>query len=180
MKLTIRNAHEEWRKPVEMEPLPGKCRGKLEKLLKRYDPDPVIQLHANIEKHARKETYTFTLNLSLPTGTLHATGEGEDVLASVKICFAEIITQCKKHQSLLRKDYEWKRKRPHARFTTEFTLPDSRFDSERIRFCIADLRLTIQVFHRDPVPQAGFASRKLDLARPFNRRAIPQFILIFR
>ena len=31
---------------------------------------------ADIEKHPRKESYSFTLNLSLPTGTLHATGEG--------------------------------------------------------------------------------------------------------
>jgi ribosome-associated translation inhibitor RaiA len=74
-----------------------------------------VQLHAGIEKHARKESYTFTLNLSLPTGTLHATGEGSDVLASVKTAFAEVCAQCKKHQALLRKDYEWKRKRPRDR-----------------------------------------------------------------
>jgi ribosome-associated translation inhibitor RaiA len=112
MKLTIRNAHEEWREPVEKET--QRQAAKLEKLLKRYSPDLVL-LHADIEKHARKETYTFTVNLSLPTGTLHATGEGSDVLASVKVAFSEICTQCKKHQALLRKDYEWKRKRPHAR-----------------------------------------------------------------
>jgi len=112
MKLTIRNAHEEWREPVEKET--QRQAAKLEKLLKRYSPDLVL-LHADIERHARKETYTFTVNLSLPTGTLHATGEGSDVLASVKVAFSEICTQCKKHQALLRKDYEWKRKRPHAR-----------------------------------------------------------------
>ena len=116
MKLTIRNAHEEWRKPVEMET--NRQTAKLQKLLMRYDPD-LVKLHANIEKHARKESYTFILNLSLPTGTLHATGEGPDVLASVKVSFAEIITQCKKHQSLLRKDYEWKRKRPYPRIVPE-------------------------------------------------------------
>ena len=109
MKLTIRNAHEEWREPVEKET--QRQAAKLEKLLKRYAPDLVL-LHADIEKHARKESYTFTVNLSLPTGTLHATGEGSDVLASVKAAFAEICAQCKKHQALLRKDYEWKRKRP--------------------------------------------------------------------
>jgi hypothetical protein len=37
------------------------------------------------------------------------------VLASVKVAFAELCAQCKKHQALLRKDYEWKRKRPRAR-----------------------------------------------------------------
>jgi ribosome-associated translation inhibitor RaiA len=112
MKLSIRNVHEEWREPVEKET--QRQAAKLEKLLMRYAPD-LVQLHAGIEKHARKESYTFTLNLSLPTGTLHATGEGSDVLASVKTAFAEICAQCKKHQALLRKDYEWKRKRPRDR-----------------------------------------------------------------
>jgi ribosome-associated translation inhibitor RaiA len=112
MKLTIRNAHEEWREPVEKEA--KRQADKLGKILKRYAPDLVL-LHGDIEKHARKESYTFTVNLSLPTGTLHATGEGADVLASVKTAFAEICAQVKKHQGLLRKDYEWKRKRPRAR-----------------------------------------------------------------
>jgi ribosome-associated translation inhibitor RaiA len=116
MKVTIRNAHEEWREPVEKET--HRQVAKLEKLLKRYSPDLVL-LHADIEKHSRKESYTFTLNLSLPSGTLHATGEGEDVLASVKVAFAEICGQCKKHQALLRKDYEWKRKRPFARILAQ-------------------------------------------------------------
>jgi ribosome-associated translation inhibitor RaiA len=112
MKLTIRNAHEEWREPVEKET--HRQAAKLDKLLKRYAPD-LVQLHANIEKHPRMESYTFCVKLSLPTGTLHATGEGSDVLASVKAACAEICAQVKKHQALLRKDYEWKRKRPRAR-----------------------------------------------------------------
>jgi ribosome-associated translation inhibitor RaiA len=112
MKLTIRNAHEEWREPVEKEM--ERQAAKLDKLLKHYPTDLVL-LHGDIEKYPRKETYKFSINLSLPTGTLHATGEGADVLGSVKAAFAEISAQCKKHQSLLRKDYEWKRKRPRAR-----------------------------------------------------------------
>lgn len=112
MKLTIRNGREEWREPIENET--HRQAAKLDKLLKRYAPD-LVQLHADIEKHPRKENYTFSVNLSLPTGTLHATGEGSDVLTSVKAAFAEICAQVKKHQSLLRKDYEWKRKRPRAR-----------------------------------------------------------------
>jgi ribosome-associated translation inhibitor RaiA len=51
------------------------------------------------------------VNLSLPTGTLHATGVGADVLGSAKAAFAELETQVKKHQQKLRKDYVWKRKR---------------------------------------------------------------------
>ena len=113
MKISaIRHSNEEWRVPIETET--ERHVEKMEKLLKRYSPD-LVQLHGNIEKHPRKESYLFTLNLSLPTGTLHATGEGTDVRKSVKAAFAEIETQIKKHMSLLRKDYEWKRKRPRAK-----------------------------------------------------------------
>jgi ribosome-associated translation inhibitor RaiA len=112
MNLSIHCRVEDWRKVIESE---TKRRvTKIDKLLKRYVPD-LVQLHGTIEKQSRKEEYIYSLNLSLPTGTLHATGEGRDVLASVKVAFAEIEAQIKKHMSLLRKDYEWKRKRPHAK-----------------------------------------------------------------
>jgi len=51
----------------------------------------------------------------LPTGSLHATGAGKNVRASCKMAFSDLETQLKKHQSLLRKDYQWKRKRPRER-----------------------------------------------------------------
>jgi ribosome-associated translation inhibitor RaiA len=112
MKLVIRHTNEEWRAPIEKETQRQVL--KMEKLLTHYDPD-LTQLHGDIEKQPRKESYLFSLNLSLPTGTLYATGEGADVRKSVKAAFAEIEAQLKKHVSLLRKDYEWKRKRPRAR-----------------------------------------------------------------
>jgi len=86
---------------------------KLQRLLKSYSPD-LVQLHGAIAKQARKEEYSFTLNLALPTGTLHCVGEGFDVGASVKTAFAEIESQVKKHKALVRHDYEWKRKRPRG------------------------------------------------------------------
>jgi ribosome-associated translation inhibitor RaiA len=112
MKLNIRHAQEEWREPIEKETL--RQRTKLDKLLKRYSPD-LVKLHGDIEKHPRMENYLFTLHLSLPTGALHATGDGTDVIACVKSAFAELCAQVKKHQALLRKDYQWKRKRPRTR-----------------------------------------------------------------
>jgi ribosome-associated translation inhibitor RaiA len=112
MKVALRHGNEEWREPIEKETDLHVV--KLKKLLNRYDPD-LVQLHGSIEKHPRKESYSFTLNLSLPTGTLHATGEGSDVRKCIKAAFSEIETQTKKHMSLLRKDYEWKRKRPRAK-----------------------------------------------------------------
>jgi ribosome-associated translation inhibitor RaiA len=112
MKLIIRHNHEEWREPIETETQRHVL--KLQKLLKRFAPD-LVRLHADIEKRPRKENYIFSLNLAFPTGTLHATGEGAEVRTSVKTAFAEIEAQIKKHMALLRKDYEWKRKRPHAK-----------------------------------------------------------------
>ena len=86
---------------------------KLNRLLKRYSPDLVL-LHGSIEKTPHKNEFSYSLNLTLPTGTMHATGVGADVRKSVKAAFAEIESQVKKHQAKLRKDYIWKRKRPHA------------------------------------------------------------------
>jgi ribosome-associated translation inhibitor RaiA len=114
MKLSISYKIEEWREPVEKET--QRHIGKLEKLLKRYDAD-LVQLHGNMDKRSRKPEYLFTLNLSLPTGTLHATGQGSTVRACVKSAFSEVEAQIKKHKALVRKDYEWKRKRPRARAT---------------------------------------------------------------
>jgi ribosome-associated translation inhibitor RaiA len=83
---------------------------KLSRLLKRYAPD-VVLLHCGLDKTPRRVEYNFSLNLTLPTGTMHATGSGPDVRASAKAAFAEIEGQFKKHQEKLRKDYVWKRKR---------------------------------------------------------------------
>ena len=83
---------------------------KIRKLLKCYEPD-LVQLHGGVEKQPHRAEYIFSANLSLPTGTLHANGEGPDAATSARKAFVELETQIKKHQSRLRKDYEWKRKR---------------------------------------------------------------------
>src|ERR1700694_565295 len=54
---------------------------KLNKLLKSYSPD-LVQLHGVFAVNAHKEEQSCTLNLSLPTGSLHATGIGKNVRAS--------------------------------------------------------------------------------------------------
>jgi len=111
MKIAISYKHLEMREPVEIEM--KRYLSKLAKLLKRYSPD-LVQLHGSLEKRPRKAEYIFSLNLSLPTGSLYATGTGTDVRLCVKHAFAEIEGQVKKHQSLLRRDYQWKRKRPRS------------------------------------------------------------------
>ena len=85
MKISISCRHVESRTPVETET--SRYLDKLAKLLKSYAPD-LVQFHGGFEKHPRKVEFSYSLNLSLPTGTLHATGEGSDVLASVKVAFA--------------------------------------------------------------------------------------------
>ena len=85
--------------------------GKLKKLLKTYEPD-LTQLHATFSKNGRPQAFACALTLSLPTGTLHATADAARIRTSCNEAFAEIEAQLKKHQARLRKDYEWKRKRP--------------------------------------------------------------------
>jgi len=87
---------------------------KLGKLLQSYSPD-LVQLHGAFSKTPRTDENSCSLNLSLPTGTLHVTGTGATVRACCKKAFSELEAQVKKHQAKLRKDYEWKRKRPLPR-----------------------------------------------------------------
>jgi len=111
MNVSVNYNHMEEREPVEKEV--SRFVNKLGKLLKSYSPD-LVQLHGAFEKHPRRVEYQFTLNLSLPTGTLHVTGVGPDVRLSVKQAFGELEHQVKKHVSKLRRDYQWKRKRPRG------------------------------------------------------------------
>jgi ribosomal subunit interface protein len=112
MKLSINYKHVEAHKAVETEV--ERHLSKLGKLLQSYSPD-LVQLHVTLSKNQRTEESCCTLNLSLPAGTLHATGTGASVRTSCKKAFSELEAQVKKHQAMLRKDYEWKRKRPRVR-----------------------------------------------------------------
>jgi ribosomal subunit interface protein len=109
MKLSISYKHVESQEPVERDVQHHV--EKLNKLLKVYAPD-LVQLHGVFAVNAHKEEYSCTFNLSLPTGSLHATGVGKNFRAACKKAFSELESQTKKHQALLRKDYQWKRKRP--------------------------------------------------------------------
>ncbi len=112
MKITLNYKHVDSRAPVEKEV--ARHSGKIGRLLKSYAPD-LVKLHGSFSRHPRKAQFDFYLNLNLPTGTLQATGEGGNIPLSVKHAFAELEDQIKRHQERLRKDYEWKRKRPRAR-----------------------------------------------------------------
>jgi ribosomal subunit interface protein len=111
MKISISYKYVESHEAVEAET--SRLVKKFERLLKSYEPDLVL-LHGVFSKNPRNEERSFSVNLSLPTGTLHATGTGANIRAACKKAFSELEVQVKKHQSRLRHDYEWKRKRPRA------------------------------------------------------------------
>ena len=87
-------------------------------MLKSYEPD-LVQLHGTFTQNPRKEEHSFSVNLALPTGSLHAIGTAENARSSCKQAFSELEGQLKKHQSILRKDYQWKRKRAIAKPSME-------------------------------------------------------------
>jgi ribosome-associated translation inhibitor RaiA len=108
MKFSITYKNIEWHEPVEL--IATRCAVKLEKLVQHYDPD-LVQLHAGIETGRGKDEFKFSLRLSLPAATLNATATGRGIAPTVRMAFAEIESQLKKHTSLLRHDHQWKRKR---------------------------------------------------------------------
>lgn len=107
MKITISCKQEEFRATVEKEA--QKHAAKLERLLKHYAAD-LVQLHAAFEKQPRKEEYSLSLNLSLPTGALHDVGEGADARSCIKNAFAAMVAQLKRRQQKLRREDAWKRR----------------------------------------------------------------------
>jgi ribosome-associated translation inhibitor RaiA len=111
MKISFSHIRADLRSSIEK--VSGHHLEKLEKLLKKFAPD-LVQLHGGLEEKPRKSNFSFSLNLALPTGTLHATGIAPDAQSSVRAAFCELESQLKKHKDKLRRDYEWKRKRPRA------------------------------------------------------------------
>jgi ribosome-associated translation inhibitor RaiA len=112
MKLSVSYKHVDAHDAIEKDV--DRHVAKLNKLLKAYAPD-LAQLHGVFAVNTHKGQHSCTLNLSLPTGSIHATGTGKNERAACKMAFAELEAQVKKHQALLRKDYQWKRKRPRER-----------------------------------------------------------------
>ena len=109
MNVSISYKHVDTQQAVALEVM--RRLDKLGRLLKSYQPD-LIQVKGVFSRNQRTDENSLALTISLPTGTLRAIGNGKNVLAGCKRAFSDIESQVKKHQSLLRRDYEWKRKRP--------------------------------------------------------------------
>ena len=108
MKLSIVFKNVERHNPAEKEL--KHCSAKLDRLLKNFDPD-LVQLHCVFSVLPRTKKFCLALKLTIPTGVLHASDEGEHLPAACKSAFADLSVQLKKHLAHLRKHYEWKRRR---------------------------------------------------------------------
>jgi len=86
---------------------------KINALLKRYAPD-LVHLHGTVERNPHRVEFSFSANLSLPTGVLHASAVAPDATTSARKALVELESQIKKHQALLRKQYEFKPRRGRA------------------------------------------------------------------
>ncbi|HUL32304.1 MAG TPA: HPF/RaiA family ribosome-associated protein [Candidatus Eisenbacteria bacterium] len=112
MNVSISYKHVEAQRPVAVEVM--RRLDKLNRLLKSYQPD-MVQLKGVFKRNQRTAEQSCALTLSLPSGVLHAIGNGKNGLAGCKKAFSEIETQVKKLQSRLRREHEWKRTRPAPR-----------------------------------------------------------------
>lgn len=108
MNLTLSYRNVE--KSLAIEALVQRHLSKLNKLLRSYAPE-LVHLHGTFDRNSHKPEYYLSLNLALPSGQIHCTGQGPDLPFTVRKAFVELRQQFKKHMEKLRGDYEWKRKR---------------------------------------------------------------------
>jgi len=108
MKVAITYRHVTLPQPVET--LVERHVHKMNSLLKSYAPD-LVQFHGVLESKRHGPEFSFSANLSLPTGQLHSSASAPDARACAKKALVELETQIKKHQALLRKHFEWKHER---------------------------------------------------------------------
>lgn len=85
---------------------------KLERFLTAFRPD-LVHLHAGID-HRPREGFTVSLNLRLPTGQLATQQNGRALDAGIRVGFAELISQLKRHKELIRNEHRWRRGRRFA------------------------------------------------------------------
>jgi DNA-directed RNA polymerase specialized sigma24 family protein/ribosome-associated translation inhibitor RaiA len=76
---------------------------KLERHLQVFRPQ-LVHLHGAMA-NGRREGVTASLNLRLPTGQLFAAHDGDTGTAALKMAFADLLQQLKKHKDLLRHDH---------------------------------------------------------------------------
>jgi ribosome-associated translation inhibitor RaiA len=87
---------------------------KLERLLIRFSPD-LVRLHGLVEFTAAHQGPVCSLNLWLPTGRLNFRHEGDTPLTAIQDCFKHLTAQVKKHKAFLRREGEWRGRKPKSK-----------------------------------------------------------------
>jgi len=67
--------------------------------------DENIHIHANIDKNPHKEEYYASMNVYVPSGTLHARSSSFDMFESMDEVVHSVIRQAEKFKAKLRKGY---------------------------------------------------------------------------
>jgi ribosomal subunit interface protein len=83
--------------------------GKLEKHLTHFPPD-AVHLNIALERHPRKEEYTATLTLRLPSNILHSRQTADDLIKAFDDAVKTMLRELEAFKSNLRREPLWKRK----------------------------------------------------------------------
>jgi ribosomal subunit interface protein len=93
-------------------PLEKKIRQKIakfERFLKHFPPD-AVHLQIVLERHPRKDLYTASLTLRVPSDILHTQESGRDLVGAIDDAVKTLLRELETYKSDLRGEESWKRK----------------------------------------------------------------------
>lgn len=93
-------------------PLEEKIREKIakfERFLKHF-PEDAVHLQIVLERHPRKDLYTASLTLRVPSNILHARETGSDLVGAIDDAVKTLLRELETYKSHLRGEEFWKRK----------------------------------------------------------------------
>lgn len=84
---------------------------KLDRLLTHYNPD-LVMLRVSFNKNKKKEMHLVRLVLELPNQVIKSEKQAGNLMKAASESFDTLIHETKKHKELLRRQHEFKRRRP--------------------------------------------------------------------
>src|SRR5690242_12899927 len=93
-------------------PLEKKIRQKIakfERFLKHFPPD-AVHLQIVLERHPRKDLYTASLTLRVPSDILHTQESGRDLVGAIDDAVKTLLRELETYKSDLRGEESWKRR----------------------------------------------------------------------
>jgi RNA polymerase sigma factor (sigma-70 family) len=101
-------------KTSDLEKLVNQQTAKLERYLQVFRPE-LVHLKGIIEESSVRQGILVSLNLRLPSGQMASQEISATAIAALKVAFADVVEQLKKHKELLRKQHSWPRRRGPGR-----------------------------------------------------------------